>query len=105
MVDYHVSDDHKRQDPREGRPSDGRAGQEWSGHQQVGSYPGCRQGVPERGGHGVMFCTTPSAEFVTDARRLFILTNGQAGSIMDLAGFFPTTRPAGLLPTQHGGKA
>ena len=52
-----------------------------------------------------MFCTTPSAEFVTDARRLFILTNGQAGSIMDLAGFFPTTRPAGLLPTQHGGKA
>lgn len=33
------------------------------------------------------------------------LNHGQAGSIMDLAGFFPTTRPAGLLPTQHGGKA
>lgn len=52
-----------------------------------------------------MFCTTPSAEFVADARRPFILNHGQAGSIMDLAGFFPT-RPAGRLPIQkNGGKA
>ena len=53
-----------------------------------------------------MFCTTPSAEFVADARRPFILNHGQAGdSLTD--GFFPTILcPAGRLPIQKsGGKA
>lgn len=51
-----------------------------------------------------MFCTTPSAEFVADARRPFILNHGQAG-LRPTSDFFPTT-PAGLLPIQqNGGKA